>query len=339
MPPVRTSTPPAMSSAANACAFAIVRRWRSRNGSELAIRERDRLGGDHVHERAALLAGEDGAVDVLGELLAAEDHAAARAAERLVDRRRDDVGVRDRARVLAGGDQAREMGHVDEEEGADRVGDLAERGEVEVARIGRPAGDDHLRLVLVGEPLDLLHVAAQVLAPDVVGDDVVELARDVQLHPVGQVAAVVERHPHDRVAGLDHRHVGGVVGLGAGVGLDVRVLGAEELLGAVDRELLGDVDLLAAAVVALARIALGVLVGEHRSGGLEHGLGNEVLGRDHLQRPLLAGELAVEHLRDRRIDLCEGCGLEVVGQFGQRVVSFRQIDTLRGVAAAIPSRS
>ena len=79
--------------------------------------------------------------------------------------------------MLAGGDEPGEVGHVDEQLRADRVGDLAEGGEVEVARIGGPAGDDHLRLVLVGEPLDLLHVAAQVLAADVVGDDVVEPAR------------------------------------------------------------------------------------------------------------------------------------------------------------------
>ena len=59
--------------------------------------------------------------------------------------------------------------------------------------------------------------------------------------------------PDDRVAGLEQRHVDGVVGLGAGVRLDVGVLGAEQLLGAVDRQLLGDVDLLAAAVVAAAR--------------------------------------------------------------------------------------
>ena len=36
------------------------------------------------------------------------------------------------------------------------------------------------------------------------------------------------------------------------------------------RELLDDVDVLAAAVVALARVALGVLVGEHGARGLEH---------------------------------------------------------------------
>ena len=50
--------------------------------------------------------------------------------------------------------------------------------------------------------------------------------------------------------------------LAAGVRLDVGVLGAEELLGPVDGQLLDLVDDLAAAVVALAGIALGVLVGE-----------------------------------------------------------------------------
>ena len=133
---------------------------------------------------------------------------------------------------------------------------------------------------------------------------------------------MVERHPHDRVAGLDHRHVGGVVGLGAGVRLDVRVLGAEELLRAVDRELLGDVDLLAAAVVAPAGVALGVLVGQHRAGRVEHRLRDEVLGGDHLQGPLLAGELALEHAGDLGIDLGEGGGLEVVGQLGHRLVGY-----------------
>ena len=84
--------------------------------------------------------------------------------------------------------------------------------------------------------------------------------------------------------------------------------------GAVDRELLGDVDLLAAAVVALARVALGVLVGEHRAGRVEHRLGHEVLRGDHLERALLARELALEHLGDLGVDVGERGGLEVVGK-------------------------
>jgi hypothetical protein len=117
---------------------------------------------------------------------------------------------------------------------------------------------------------------------------------------------------------VEHRHVGGVVGLSAGVGLDVGVLGAEQVLGAVDRQLLGDVDPLTAAVVALARVALGVLVGQHRARGIEHGLRHEVLGGDHLQRPLLATELAVEDAGDVRVHLGEMGGLELVGEIGHR---------------------
>ena len=49
------------------------------------------------------------------------------------------------------------------------------------------------------------------------------------------MAAVVEPHREDRVAGLEAGEVDGHVRLRAGVRLDVRVLGPEEVLGAVDR--------------------------------------------------------------------------------------------------------
>ena len=50
--------------------------------------QRHRLAGDDVLQRPALLAGEHRGVDLLGVLLLAEDHAAAAAADRLVNRRR-----------------------------------------------------------------------------------------------------------------------------------------------------------------------------------------------------------------------------------------------------------
>ena len=56
------------------------------------------------------------------------------------------MGVRERAGMHAAGHQAGEMRHVDHEEGADLVGDLAEAAEIDDARIGRAAGDDQLRL-------------------------------------------------------------------------------------------------------------------------------------------------------------------------------------------------
>ena len=123
--------------------------------------------------------------------------------------------------------------------------------------------------------------------------------------PVREVAAVRQVHAQHCVARLQRGHVDGHVGLRAGVRLHVRVFRAEERLGAVDGQLLGDVHELAAAVVALAGIALGVLVGEHRAHGFEHRFGNEVLGGDQLDAGGLATDFVANHLGNLRIDLVE----------------------------------
>ena len=60
--------------------------------------------------------------------------------------------------MRAARDQPGEMGDVDDEIGADLVADGAEALEIPVARIGRAAGDDQLRLVLARQRLDLIHV-------------------------------------------------------------------------------------------------------------------------------------------------------------------------------------
>ena len=99
--------------------------------------------------------------------------------------------------------------------------------------------------------------------------------------------------PRIRSPGCEDAEVGGHVGLGARVGLDVDVLGAgEEGEGALLGEPLGDVDVLAAAVVALARQALGVLVGEPRALRLHDRRGDVVLARDQLDLVVLAAALA-----------------------------------------------
>src|SRR4051794_349845 len=282
-------------------------------GVGLGDAQRHRLAGDDVLERAALLAREHGRVDLLGQLLAAVDHAAARAAEGLVHGRRHDVGVRDGVGVQPRRDQAGEVGHVDEQMGARLVGDRAERLEVKLARVRRPAGDDHLGSVLERERADLVHVDDLVLGAYVVRNDLVELARHVDPHAVREVAAVAELHAEQRVAGLHQRVVGGGVGLSAGVRLDVDVVAAEHLLRALDRQALGHVNPLAAAVVAPSDVALRVLVGQHRALAIEDGLGHEVLRRDHLERALLAFELVREDVGDLGIDLGEG-SVEEVGR-------------------------
>ena len=121
-----------------------------------AILKHVALRGDHVLERAALHPGEDRAVDGLRVLLAAEDEAGARAGERLVRGRRDDVAVLDRVRVQPGGDEPGEVRHV--APAAARRPRRRSRGtrRVDGARIGGAAADDQLRPVLAGQRADLV---------------------------------------------------------------------------------------------------------------------------------------------------------------------------------------
>ena len=121
-------------------------------------------------------------------------------------------------------------------------------------------------------------------------------------------------HAQDGIAGLEQREVDRHVRLGARVRLDVGVLGAEERLGALDGQRLGDVDELAAAVVAASRIAFRVLVGEDRPGGLEHGRADEILRGNQLEPGVLPMHFIADGPRDSGIGVGE-CP-EVVGDGG-----------------------
>src|SRR3546814_4784514 len=99
------------------------------------------------------------------------------------------MGGREGARVHTGGHQAGEVRQVDQEVGADLVGDLAEAREVDEARIGRAAGDDELRLVLERQLLDLVEVDAPVVPAHAVLHGVEPLAGEVRLGAVGEMAA------------------------------------------------------------------------------------------------------------------------------------------------------
>ena len=120
--------------------------------------EADGFGGDDVHERSALNAGESDAIEILGVLFAAENQAAARAAESFVGGGGNEIGVRDRAGMYAGGDQAGDVGHVHEEQRADGLGDFAHAFEIDDARIGAGAYDDHFGLVFLGEAIEFVVV-------------------------------------------------------------------------------------------------------------------------------------------------------------------------------------
>ena len=191
--------------------------------------ERDGHRRDGVDVRPALLAGEHGAVNALGQFFACgEDARRARPAQRLVRGERDDVGIADRRGEHAGRDHARHVADVGHQVRAHAVGNLAEALPVRRVRVRRVTGDDHARLVLRGELGDLVIVQPLGLQIHRVGHDVIVLARAVDRAAVRQVAAVHQAHAHHRVAGLEQRLVHGVVGGRAGKRLDVD----EDLFGA-----------------------------------------------------------------------------------------------------------
>ncbi len=204
------------------------------------------------------------------------------------------------------GDEPGDVSHVGDHRRADVAPDPADALEVEDPRVGAGADHDHLRLVLVREPLELVVVDALILGADAVGDDRVELAGEVERMAVGEMAAVREVHAEHGVARLQQGEVHGHVRLRARVRLHVGMFGAEQLLRAGDRQRLGDVDELAATVIALPGIPLGVLVGHDRAGRLEDRLADEVLGRDQLEPGVLALHLVLDRAGDLGIGLGKG---------------------------------
>ena len=149
-----------------------------------------------------------------------------------------------------------------------------------------------------------VHVDALGRPVDAVGHRLEPAAGHVDRRAVGQMAAGGEVEAHERVARLHQRQEHALIGLAAGIRLHVGEAAVEQLAGALDRQLLGDVDELAAAVIAPARIALGVFVGHHRALRLQHGAGDDVLRGDQLDLVALAAEFEL----DRPGDLGIGVG-------------------------------
>ncbi len=202
-------------------------------------------------------------------------------------------------------DEPRDVRHVDDHRCADVPGNLRDARKVDHARVRARADHDHLRLVLVREPLELLVVDPLVVFADAVRHDCVELSGEIQRMAVRQVAAVREVHAEHRVARLQQREIDSHVGLRAGVRLDVHVFRAKQLFRTRDCERLRDIDELAAAVVALPGITLRVLVRHHRAGGFEHGGADEVFRRNQLEPFGLAVDFVPDRIRDLDVGFSE----------------------------------
>ena len=280
--------------------------------------------GDLVLVGSTLEGGEDGLVDLGLEaaiVLAEEDHAGPRAAEGLVGGGSNDVAVLEGAGLLAGGDEAGDVGHVHHEEGAVGVGNLAELLVVPVAGVGGSAADQHGGLEEGGILLELLVVDEARLGMDAVGErlEVDRGGRDglagslllgVGVEAVGEVAARGQVEAHDAIMRPKQRRVDGEVGRRAGVRLDVDApllriepVRLESARLAQSFDLIDDV---VAAVVPSAGEALGVLVGQGRTEALHDGPGRKVLRSDQLEAGPLAVLLLLDQIVHNGIVLLEG---------------------------------
>ena len=94
------------------------------------------------------------------------------------------------------------------------------------------------------------------ILPDAVRNKMEVHAGDIDRAAVGQVSAVGKIQSHDRVARLNEGDISGKIGLGAGMRLDIGMVGAKKLLGPLDRQRFRDINKLAPAVIAFARDSL-----------------------------------------------------------------------------------
>jgi hypothetical protein len=268
-----------------------------------------------MHQRAALQPGENRRVEFLGQRLVVPQHQpAARAAQRLVRGGGGDMRVRHRRGMHAAGDEAGEMRHVHHQIGADMIGDLAKALEIPRPRIGRAAGDDQLRLHLLGAARDFIHVDELVVAAHGVVLRIEPSSGNIHRRAVGEMAAGGEIEAHERIAGSKQRQKYRLVHLAAGIGLHIGESGAEQLFGALDRQRLHHVDEFTAAVIAGAGIAFGIFVGQHRTLRLQHRAADDVFRRNQLDLMALAAEFAADGGGDIRIGLGEGGCEERVGR-------------------------
>ena len=121
------------------------------------------------------------------------------------------------------------------------------------------------------------------------------------------MAARGEIEPHESIARLQQREKHRLIRLAAGIRLHIREFAVEEPGDALNREAFGDVDELAAAIIAPAGIALGIFVGQNRALRFEHGFRDDIFRCDQLDFMSLAAEFQLDRLGDFGIGIGETC--------------------------------
>ena len=185
------------------------------------------------------------------------------------------------------------MRHVHQKNGAHVLGDFGKAGKVDTQRISRSAGDDQFGFGFVRLAFHVV-VVNFFFGVQAIADHLEPFAAHVQRHAVRQVTTFGQTHAHDGVTGLEEGQKHGHVGRGAAMRLHVGGIGTKNQLDAVNRQLLGHVHMLATTVIAAARVAFGVFVGELRALRGHDGGRGIVFAGDQLNVVLLAGVFSLD---------------------------------------------
>ncbi len=137
------------------------------------------------------------------------------------------MGMVERIGVETRRDQSGKMGHVDHQIRTDFVGDLPESGKINDPRIARPAGDDDSRPLGLRPGADIVVIDAAILPPHPVMTRREPFARLIDRRTMGEMPAFGKTHPQKDIARLHQRHEHGLIGLAAGMRLDIGKAGRE----------------------------------------------------------------------------------------------------------------
>ena len=147
------------------------------------------------------------------------------------------------------------------------------------------------------------HIVVDPAGPaiDAVMDKMVELPGKTHLGPMGQMPAMGQIHTQDRIPGLKQGEIGRHIGLGTGMGLNVDIIGAEQLNGPLDGQALGHIHEFAPAIVAFIRVALGILIGQQTALGRHDGSAGDIFRGNQLEVTALPLQFLINDLVNFRV--------------------------------------
>ena len=107
--------------------------------------------------------------------------------------------------------------------------------------------------------------------------EIIQLAAKVDRRTVREMTAVIQAHTQHSIARLNECEIRGKIRIRAAMRLHIGELCAEKLLRTLAGKLFYQVNLFAAAVIALPRVAFGVFIGKDAAHGLHNCRTREVL--------------------------------------------------------------